>query len=238
MKILERLREEKEMRLKGGLYHKTQVAITYNSNHIEGSTLSEEQTRMIFEEDKILSDGAFVEINDIIETKNHFKCFDYVIENAEKPLSEDFIKTLHKILKTGTSDANKNWFKVGEYKSRPNEVGGFATTAPNQVAEKIQALLNQYNSKKQINFEDIIKFHKNFEDIHPFQDGNGRVGRLIMFKECLKNGITPFIIQEKNKFYYYRGLHEWQNEKGYLIETCRFEQDIYQSWVDYFFPPH
>ena len=215
------------MGLKGGIYHKTQVELTYNSNHIEGSKLTQDQTRFIFETNTIGIEDKAVNVDDIIETTNHFKCIDYVIDNANKKLSENFIKELHFILKTGTSDSRKSWFNVGEYKQLPNEICGKQTILPEEVKEEMRKLINNYNSIKKKTLEDIIEFHKNFEDIHPFQDGNGRVGRLIMFKECLANNIVPFIIDEDLKFFYYKGLNEWYDEKGFLIETCLSAQDKY-----------
>ena len=231
--LLNRLKDEKDMKLKGGIYHKTQIALTYNSNHIEGSTLTEDQTRMIFETNT-LGETNGVNVDDIVETNNHFKCVDMIIDNAKKPLTEKFIKELHYILKTGTSDSRKDWFNVGEYKSRPNEVGGNKTCPPEKVTEEIKKLLANYNKKQTKPINDIIKFHKEFETIHPFQDGNGRVGRLIMFKECLANNIVPFIIEDKFKLYYYRGLKEWNAERGYLTDTCLAAQDKYKKWLEYF----
>ncbi len=231
--LLNRLKEEKDMKLKGGIYHKTQIALTYNSNHIEGSTLTEDQTRMIFETNT-LGETNGVKVDDIVETNNHFRCVDIIIDNAKKPLTEKFIKELHYTLKIGTSDSRKDWFNVGEYKSRPNEVGGNETCPPEKVTEEIKKLLTNYNKKQTKTINDIIKFHKDFETIHPFQDGNGRVGRLIMFKECLANNIVPFIIEDEFKLYYYRGLKEWNNEKGYLIDTCLAAQDKYKKWLVYF----
>ena len=231
--LLTVLNEEKNMRLKGGIYHKTQILLTYNSNHIEGSTLTEEQTRLIFETNTI-GQTAGVNVDDIVETNNHFKCFDMIIENAKKPLSEKFIKQLHFALKVGTSDSIKPWFKVGDYKQRPNEVGGRETCSPDNVSFEMKKLIDNYNAHQEKTIEDIIEFHTNFERIHPFQDGNGRVGRLVMFKECLANNIVPFIIDEKLKMFYYRGLQEWRSEKGYLIETCKAAQDQYKKYLDYF----
>lgn len=231
--LLNRLKEEKDMKLKGGIYHKTQIALTYNSNHIEGSTLTEDQTRMIFETNT-LGETKGIKVDDIVETNNHFKCVDMVIDNAKKPLTEKFIKELHYTLKSGTSDSRKDWFNVGEYKSRPNEVGGNETCPPEKVAEEIKNLLTNYNAKQTKTINDIIEFHKNFESIHPFQDGNGRIGRLIMFKECLANNIVPFIIEDEFKLYYYRGLKEWNAERGYLTDTCLAAQDKYKNWLDYF----
>ena len=232
--LLNILKEQKDIKLSGGIYHKTQIELTYNSNHIEGSTLTHEQTRYIFETNTIGIETGPVNVDDVVETANHFKCVDYIIDNATKTLSESMIKELHFILKNGTSDSRKDWFKVGEYKKLPNEVGGEETCPPEKVKSEMKKLLTTYNSIKHKNFEDIVKFHKNFEKIHPFQDGNGRVGRLIMFKECLTNNIVPFIIDEDHKLYYYRGLKEWDNEKGYLIDTCLSCQDKYKAWLNYF----
>lgn len=231
--LLNRLKEEKDMKLKGGIYHKTQIALTYNSNHIEGSTLTEDQIRMIFETNT-LGETNGVKVDDIVETNNHFKCVDMIIDNAKKPLTEKFIKELYCTLKSGTSDSRKDWFNVGEYKSRTNEVGGNETCPPENVAEEIKKLLTTYNSIENKTIETIIEFHKHFETIHPFQDGNGRVGRLIMFKECLANNIVPFIIEDEFKLYYYRGLKEWNTERGYLIDTCLAAQDKYKKWLNYF----
>ncbi len=231
--LLNILKEEKDMRLKGGIYHKTQIAFTYNSNHIEGNTLTEEQTRFIFET-KTVGDVCGVKVDDIIETNNHFKCVDSVIDEAKKVLTEKFIKKLHFTLKTGTADSSKPWFNAGDYKKRPNEVGDNATCPPKLVAEKMKFLLDTYNNKTDKTLEDIVEFHKKFEDIHPFQDGNGRVGRLIMFKECLANNIVPFIIDDELKFHYSRGLREWDNEKSFLIETCLTAQDKYKKYLKYF----
>lgn len=233
-KILDILREQKEMKLKGNLYHITQINFAYNTNHIEGSTLTEEQTRYIYETNTlVLEDGnEHADVDDIIETANHFKLVDYMLDVADKPLTQDMIKEFHKILKTGTSDERKSWFNVGDYKKLENEVAGNETTKPENVEAEIKKLLDEYNSLKEVTFEKIVKFHKDFETIHPFQDGNGRVGRIIMFKECLKNNITPFIILDKDKMYYYRGLKEFDTEKGYLIDTCLNAQDQYQLLVD------
>lgn len=232
--LLKQLLEEKEMKLKGGIYHNIQVKFAYNSNHIEGSRLSEEQTRYIYETHSLISDKEeVVSINDINEALNHFRCFDYILENVNI-LNENLIKELHKILKTNTSDSLKEWFRVGDYKLKPNMVGDKKTVAPSKVKKEIQALLNTYNEKENITFEDIIDFHYKFESIHPFQDGNGRVGRLIMFKECLKHNIIPFIIDEKHKLFYYRGLKEYESEKGFLIDTCLSAQDDFKKLLDFF----
>ena len=232
--LLKQLLEEKEMKLKGGIYHNIQVKFAYNSNHIEGSRLSEEQTRYIYETHSLISDKEeVVSINDINEALNHFRCFDYILENVNI-LNENLIKELHKILKTNTSDSLKEWFKVGDYKLKPNMVGGKKTVSPSKVKKEIESLLNIYNEKEKITFEDIIDFHYKFESIHPFQDGNGRVGRLIMFKECLKHNIIPFIIDEKHKLFYYRGLKEYENEKGFLIDTCLSAQDDFKKLLEFF----
>ena len=234
MPLLVVLRQEKEAKLKGGIYHKTQIDLTYNSNHIEGSRLTHDQTRYIFETNTIGIEGESVRVDDIIETTNHFRCIDLIIDRAEEKLTESLIKELHSILKMGTSDSRKDWFTVGDYKRLPNEVGGNETTAPEDVHREIKALLKGYNGKKRKSFEDIIDLHQRFEAIHPFQDGNGRVGRLVMFKECLANGYVPFIITEELKMFYYRGLREWSNVRGYLLDTCLTAQDNYKAVLDYF----
>ena len=234
MPLLVVLRQEKEAKLKGGIYHKTQIDLTYNSNHIEGSRLTHDQTRYIFETNTIGIEGESIRVDDIIETTNHFRCIDLIIDRAEEKLTESLIKELHSILKMGTSDSRKDWFTVGDYKRLPNEVGGNETTAPEDVHREIKTLLKEYNSKKRKSFEDIIDLHQRFEAIHPFQDGNGRVGRLVMFKECLANGHVPFIITEELKMFYYRGLREWNNVRGYLLDTCLTAQDNYKAVLDYF----
>ncbi len=236
--LLERLRAEKKASVKGGIYHKIQIELTYNSNHIEGSKLTHDQTRYIFETNTIGVENDALNVDDIIETANHFKCIDMVIDNATYRLTEKFIKELHFTLKSGTSDSRKDWFNVGEYKKLPNEVGGKETTKPEDVANKIKELLKSYNQKDEHTLEEIIDFHYRFETIHPFQDGNGRVGRLIMFKECLKNNIVPFIIDEDLKMFYYRGLSEWNNEKGYLMDTCLSAQDKFKKYLEYFKVPY
>ena len=227
--LLSRLRMEKESGISGGIYHKIQIELTYNSNHIEGSRLTHDQTRYIFETNTIGIQDGTVNVDDIVETANHFTCIDLIIEQAHYKLSEAFIKQLHAILKSGTSDSRKSWFAVGDYKRFANEVGGSVTTKPEQVAKEMRQLLKQYNADSAKTLEDIIEFHYMFEKIHPFQDGNGRVGRLIMFKECLRNGITPFIIEDDIKEFYYRGLKEWKNERGYLIDTCLTAQDRFKA---------
>ena len=234
MPLLVVLRQEKEAKLKGSIYHKTQIDLTYNSNHIEGSRLTHDQTRYIFETNTIGIEGERIRVDDIIETTNHFRCIDLIIDRAEERLTESLIKELHLILKSGTSDSRKDWFTVGDYKRLPNEVGGNETTAPEDVHREMQALLKEYNGKKQKSFEDIIDLHQRFEAIHPFQDGNGRVGRLVIFKECLANGYVPFIITEELKMFYYRGLREWSNLRGYLLDTCLAAQDNYKAMLDYF----
>ena len=232
--LLQALREQKELKMKGGIYHRTQIDLTYNSNHIEGSRLTHDQTRYIFETNTIGVEGESVRVDDIIETVNHFRCIDLVIDRAEEKLTESLVKELHRILKSGTSDSRKEWFAVGEYKRIPNEVGGSETTAPDRVHKEMKALLSEYNAKKKKTFEDIVDLHQRFEAIHPFQDGNGRVGRLVMFKECLTNGEVPFIITDDLKMFYYRGLKQWNSIRGYLMDTCLTDQDNYKSMLDYF----
>ena len=232
--LLDILKEQKESKLPGGIYHKIQIDLTYNSNHIEGSRLTHDQTRYIFETNTIGITDTSVNVDDIVETANHFKCIDSIIDNAKYALSEKYIKELHFLLKSGTSDSRKDWFAVGEYKKLPNEVGGIDTTLPEEVHNEVKALLAWYNSLENVTFEDIVEFHVQFERIHPFQDGNGRVGRLIMFKECLKHNIVPFIIDEEHKLFYYRGLKEWQSERGYLMDTCLSAQDQFRAVLKYF----
>ena len=232
--LLQALREQKELKMKGGIYHRTQIDLTYNSNHIEGSRLTHDQTRYIFETNTIGVEGESVRVDDIIETVNHFRCIDLVIDRAEEKLTESLVKELHMILKSGTSDSRKEWFAVGEYKRIPNEVGGSETTAPERVHKEMKALLSEYNAKKKKTFEDIVDLHQRFEAIHPFQDGNGRVGRLVMFKECLTNGEVPFIITDDLKMFYYRGLKQWNSIRGYLMDTCLTAQDNYKAMLDYF----
>jgi len=233
--LLHHLREEKTMRLKGGLYHQTQIKLCYNSNRIEGSKLSEDQTRYIFETNTInIDQNETANVDDIIETVNHFTCFDYMLDVADKKLSESIIKEFHRMLKSNTSDSRKEWFKVGDYKSRPNVVGDRETTAPAKVKDAIAALLESYHKKETIDFAAIVDFHYRFEKIHPFQDGNGRVGRLIIFKECLGYGIVPFIIEDEYKLFYYRGLNEYERIPGYLIDTCLSAQDKYGEMLRYF----
>lgn len=238
-KVIERtllnvLQSEKTAKLSGGIYHKIQIDLTYNSNHIEGSKLTHDQTRYIFETNTIGIENCTVNVDDIVETANHFKCIDIIIESARLTLSESFIKKLHATLKGGTSDSRNGWFAVGEYKKLPNEVGGKETTSPNEVADKMRKLLDDYNTKTTVTFEDIVEFHQRFESIHPFQDGNGRVGRLVLFKECLKNNIVPFLIDDSLKMYYYRGLSEWNSEKGFLLDTCLSAQDKFKKIMNYF----
>lgn len=224
------------MRLKSGIYHLTQVRLCYNSNRIEGSQLSEEQTRHIFETATLLPENDHaIRVDDVVDTINHFVAFDYMLQVADQPLSESIIKQMHAILKRGTTDAAKAWFRVGEYKSRPNVVGGQETTLPEQMPGAMQELLESYNKRENITFEAIVEFHWHFESIHPFQDGNGRVGRLIAFKECLKYGITPFIIDEQHKAFYYRGLAQFKTITEYLLDICRSAQDAYANTVAYFF---
>lgn len=232
--LLARLRLEKQSEISGGIYHKVQIELTYNSNHMEGSRLTHDQTRYIFETNTIGIQSGTINVDDIVETSNHFRCIDYVIDSANYQLNESFIKQLHSILKSGTSDSRKAWFIVGDYKHFENEVGGEPTTKSADVSKEIKNLLKRYNQNKQKNLQEIIGFHYSFEKIHPFQDGNGRIGRLIMFKECLRNGITPFIIDDTLKEFYYRGLKEWKIEPGYLIDTCLTAQDRFKKYMDYF----
>ena len=232
--LLDILQEQKASKYSGGIYHKTQIDLTYNSNHIEGSRLTHDQTRYIFETNTIGVEKEVLNVDDVIETVNHFRCIDMIIDNVKVALTEKFIKELHLILKNGTSDYRKDWFVVGDYKKLPNEVGGMGTALPEEVADKMKVLLTEYNGKEEKIFEDILDFHVKFERIHPFQDGSGRVGRLIMFKECLKYNIVPFIIEDNLKIFYYRGLKEWNNEKGYLTDTCLIAQDKYKTYLDYF----
>ena len=232
--LLKRLREEKEAKISGRIYHRTQIDLTYNSNHIEGSRLTHEQTRYIFETNTIGITETSISVDDIVETTNHFRCIDLIIDRAEEKLSELLIKEIHRLLKTGTSDSGKSWFNVGDYKKLPNEVGGNATCPPDEVHARMKSLLSAYNAKSSKTLEDIIDLHQQFEAIHPFQDGNGRVGRLVLFKECLANGIVPFIITEELKIFYYRGLKEWGHINGYLTDTCLSAQDNYKALLDYF----
>ena len=232
--LLAILQEEKASKYSGGIYHKTQIDLTYNSNHMEGSRLTHDQTRFIFETNTIGIENEVVNVDDIIETTNHFRCIDMIIDHVKTELNEKFIKELHFILKSGTSDSKKDWFAVGDYKKFPNEVGNMKTPLPEEVDNLMKDLLKEYNSKKEKTFEDILDFHVQFERIHPFQDGNGRIGRLIMFKECLKYNIVPFIIEDNLKMFYYRGLKEWNNERGYLVDTCLSAQDRYKAYLDYF----
>ena len=234
MPLLTALREQKAMKMSGGIYHKVQIDLTYNSNHIEGSRLTHEQTRYIFETDTIGMSTEVVNVDDIVETTNHFRCIDLILDRAKEKLTEHLIKELHGTLKAGTSDSRKDWFAVGEYKRLPNEVGGQETTLPEEVHTKMKELLIEYNAKKQKVLEDILDFHVRFERIHPFQDGNGRVGRLLMFKECLANNILPFIITDNLKMFYYRGLSEWGHINGYLTDTCLTAQDEFKAILDYF----
>lgn len=236
--LLSVLQREKQSRLPGGIYHRVQIDLTYNSNHIEGSRLSREQTRFIFETNTIGIEKQAVNVDDVVETANHFRCIDMVIDDANRALSQAMIKRLHEILKSGTSDSRQDWFAVGEYKKLPNEVGGQETAAPEDVENRMRALLNAYNAKTRKTLRDLLDFHVQFESIHPFQDGNGRVGRLILFKECLKNDIVPFIITDDLKMFYYRGIREWKTEPGYLTDTCLTAQDHFKALMDYFRIPY
>lgn len=232
--LLNHLKEQKDMKLKGGIYHRTQIDLTYNSSRIEGSRLTHDQTRYIFETNTIGASNESINVDDIIETTNHFRCIDLIIDKAKSKLTESFIKELHFLLKSGTSDSSKDWFNVGEYKRLPNEVGGNETCPPKEVSAKMKELLSGYHNIEKKTLEDIIAFHHQFEVIHPFQDGNGRIGRLIMFKECLANNIVPFIVDESLKLFYYRGLQEWDNVREYLLDTCLTAQDNYKAILKYF----
>lgn len=232
--LVGRLVMEKENGVSGGIYHKVQIEFTYHSNHMEGSRLSHDQTRYIFETNTVHAPGGAVNVDDILETVNHFRCIDLIIDQAERPLTESLIRQLHLVLKSGTADSRKGWFAVGAYKKLANEVGGRETTAPEDVPKAIKALLGGYRQLGKISLDDLLDFHYHFESIHPFQDGNGRVGRLILFKECLRNGIVPFIIEDDMKMYYYRGLREWRNERGYLRDTCLAAQDRFKKYLDYY----
>lgn len=236
--LLERLSAERRAKISGGIYHKVQIEFTYNSNHIEGSRLTHDQTRYIFETNTIGIGGGSVKVDDIVETANHFRCIDLIIENAKRPISEALIKELHRTLKNGTTDARQDWFAVGDYKRLPNTVGNMDTTLPEDVPQKMQELLLEYNAKKEKTFDDLLDFHYKFECIHPFQDGNGRIGRLLLFKDCLKYDIVPFIIDEELKLFYYRGLKEWNHERGYLRDTCLTAQDKFKRYLDYFKVPY
>ncbi|MDY0289524.1 MAG: Fic family protein [Sphaerochaeta sp.] len=232
------LKEEKQKRRRGGIYHKIQIDLTFNSNHMEGSKLSHDQTRYIYETNTIGLEGTSINVDDIVETANHFRCIDHMIDRSNFALGEPFIKQLHALLKNGTSDSRKDWFEVGEYKKLPNEIGGHETTLPEHVAKEIRLLLDAYDAKKKKTLDDIIDFHVRFERIHPFQDGNGRVGRLIMFKECLRWNIVPFIISDSMKMFYYRGLNDWNRERGFLRDTCLSAQDTFKRSLDYFRIPY
>lgn len=232
--LLDILVEEKNAKLHGGIYHKVQIELTYNSNHIEGSRLTHDQTRYIYETNTIGVTDQTVRVDDVIETANHFRCIDHIIDKANANITESLMKQLHFILKNGTSDSRLDWFAVGDYKRLPNEVGGQETTPPEIVTSAIRELLDWYNAIEVKTFKDILEFHYRFECIHPFQDGNGRVGRLLLFKECLKNNIIPFVIDEQLKLYYYRGLKEWKREPGFLTDTCYAAQDKFKAWLDYF----
>ena len=236
--LLDVLKQEKAAKLPGGIYHKIQIELTYNSNHMEGSRLTHDQTRYIYETNTIGITEESVNVDDILETSNHFHCVDLVIEHAKLPPSEKFIKDLHAVLKSGTSDSRLDWFAVGSYKKMPNEVGGMETTAPENVGEQMRSLLAEYNSRQKKELRDLLDFHVRFERIHPFQDGNGRVGRLIIFKECLRYGIVPFIIEDDLKLFYYRGLKEWGHEDGYLTDTILTAQDRFKKYLDYFRIPY
>lgn len=236
--LLEVLKAEKTAKLHGGIYHKIQIDLTYYSNHIEGNRLTHDQTRYIFETNSIGASNETVKVDDVVETANHFKCIDMVIDSAAYAPSETFIKQLHAVLKSGTSDSRLDWFAVGDYKKIPNEVGGMNTVAPEEVSAQMKKLVSEYNAIREKSLDDLLDFHYRFECIHPFQDGNGRIGRLILFKECLRNNIVPFIIEDDIKIFYYRGLKEWQNERGYLRDTCLSAQDRFKKYLDYFRVPY
>ncbi len=232
--LLEILREEKAAKYSGGIYRKIQIELTYNSNHIEGSRLTHEQTRYIYETNTIGIGDGVVNVDDVVETVNHFRCIDLMIDKAGANITESLIKELHQLLKSGTSDSRLDWFVVGDYKRLPNEVGGRETTAPEDVPQAMRELLAEYNNGERKCLEDLLDFHYRFERIHPFQDGNGRVGRLLLFKECLHYGIVPFVIDESLKLFYYQGLAEWTQEKGFLVDTCLTAQDRFRVWLEYF----
>ena len=236
--LLDSLKTEKAARIHGGIYHRVQIELTYNSNHIEGSRLTHDQTRMIFETNTVGVTNAAVRADDVVETANHFRCIDMIIDSAAYAPSESFIKQLHAVLKNGTTDSRLEWFAVGEYKRLPNEVGGLPTTAPEDVAKEMKRLLAEYNAIPGKRFDDLLAFHVGFERIHPFQDGNGRVGRLLLFKECLRNNIVPFVIDDDLKLFYYRGLKEWERERGFLRDTCLTAQDKFKKYLDYFRIPY
>ena len=228
------LKEEKRAKLHGGIYHKIQIELTYNSNHIEGSRLTHDQTRYIYETNTVGISDVALRVDDILEASNHFRCIDLIIDKAESGITEGLIKQLHLLLKSGTGDSRLDWFKVGEYKMLPNEVGGRETTPPEKVREEMRKLICWYEALEKKEFRDLLEFHYRFECIHPFQDGNGRVGRLLLFKECLRCGFMPFVIDEQLKMFYYRGLAEWRKEEGFLTETCRSAQDSFGEWLKYF----
>ncbi len=238
MQLLKILREEKSIALKGGIYHQTQIKLAYNTNRIEGSRLSEEQTRYIYETNTVVFENGTntANVDDIVETINHFTCFDYMLDIADEPLSEEHIRKFHYLLKISTSVSKKPWFRIGDYKMKPNIVGGMETTLPSDVPAAMKNLIESYLEKHTITINDIIDFHYHFEKIHPFQDGNGRVGRLIIFKECLANKIIPLIIEDDHKYFYYRGLSEYPKVRGYLIDTCLSAQDNYKKIMEYFLP--
>ena len=237
--LLNALREEKSCSLKGGIYHKVQISLTYNSNHIEGSTLTEDETRFIYDDKLVVPESGAARLNDVLETVNHFECVDFVIDHANDQLTEALIKDIHRLLKERTEDSKKSWFAVGDYKKFQNSIGDISvTTPPEKVAQEMKNLLSLYNAKPAHNFSDLLDFHVKFESIHPFQDGNGRVGRLILFKECLKNDIVPFIIEDDIKKFYYRGLREWKQDKAFLTDTCLVAQDRFKKYLDYFRIPY
>ena len=237
-KVKKALIEQKNMNLSGNLYHKTQIEFAYNTNHMEGSTITPDETASIYDTGTILtSSDKVIVLKDATETKNHFTLFKYMLDTIEAPLTEEMIKKFHFILKDGTlNDSEKEWFNIGEYKKKKNFVGDIITSLPQDVEKDMKKLLDSYNKLTEKKLEDIIDFHVKFESIHPFQDGNGRVGRMIMFRECLYNNIMPFYIEDRNKDFYIRGIKKYQleNEKGYLIDTCLNSQDNYTKMVEFF----
>ncbi len=232
--LLAALREQKEAKMKGGIYHRIQIDMTYNSNHIEGSRLTKEQTRYIFETNTLGITTEITNVDDIMETVNHFRCIDYVIDHATDKITETHVKQLHLLLKTNTSDSRKSWFAVGDYKRLANAVGEEETVQPKDVHSKMKSLLAEYNSKKKASFDDLLDFHVQFEHIHPFQDGNGRVGRLLLFWQCLQNAIVPFIITDDLRLFYYRGIQNWGKINGFLRDTCLTAQDNFKATLKYF----
>ena len=232
-KIKDELINQKQYRIKGNIYHYSQVNFSYNSNKIEGSRVSSEQTEAIYDTASFIAKSAdLIKLDDLIETKNHFKLFDYMLDNVDNLLSKEMIIEMNKILKSNTSDEENPRYNIGGFKTIPNMIGlinPINTVSPENIEEEIEKLLNEYNFKNNITLEDILDFHYKFERIHPFTDGNGRVGRIIMFKECLRNNIMPFIVLDDDKPFYLRGLKEYENDKLFLIDTIKHEQDLYEK---------